>query len=779
MATYDVPDKSTGEGLTAAEFNQVKDVLKDASRIMTPAEIDFATTSNPSYAEKRVFYDNTKKALSYYNEESDITVNMGQEVLFRISNATGSTITNGSVVTNDSTGITLADCRYKDKSNLIAVATHDIETGTTGYTTRLGEVGGMDTSAYSPGQILYLGEAGTYSTTRPTNGGFSVIVGVVKTVSSTEGIIQVNPITSDTAVELTDTNGFPADQRTGTTLSFVDGTRTFTITPTGAEFHYYELGNKYEVTGADSVVIADTEGLHVIYYDEDTLTSLANPTVSQQDVLIRTKALVGYVYWNATANTSNYFADERHGISMSPNTHSYLHFTRGAQYLNGLGLGDFVISGGGDNEDAQFSIASGTVADEDIATTYSTITKTTGLPIYYLEGSGANLRKTTQPGFSMPTSSGTNTTRLVYNEWSGTVWQLTEVSHNDFVLCHVFAVNGYTGKDQQISVIGQKEYGTRAQARAGASEEISNIILAFPFEEIVPIGTVIFQTNLGYGNDINAKVVRDGEGNDYVDWRTTELAQGTAATSHNNLTNLELANTTITWGHVDDQVQSFYGVKTFNSFPVTPSSAPTSDYEVANKKYVDDNGGSSSPLTTKGDVYTYSTTDARLGVGTNDYVLTADSTEATGLKWAPASGGSGGGAPPFMFEIEGAQSAGLKRTWIVPDAYAGMDVSELRVMVTGLNTGSSMKFDIRLNGTATTDSIMTGDVDMELLTTQTATNGVYQIGCNTSGSTVGTAGTTLDSARTTLAADDVLRFYTTQVGSTETGANLSVIITIE
>jgi hypothetical protein len=49
--------------------------------------------------------------------------------------------------------------------------------------------------------------------------------------------------------------------------------------------------------------------------------------------------------------------------------------------------------------------------------------------------------------------------------------------------------------------------------------------------------------------------------------------------------------------------------------------------------------GGSSPLTTKGDLYTYSTTDARLGVGTNGQVLQADSTAATGLKWATAGGG--------------------------------------------------------------------------------------------------------------------------------------------
>ena len=50
--------------------------------------------------------------------------------------------------------------------------------------------------------------------------------------------------------------------------------------------------------------------------------------------------------------------------------------------------------------------------------------------------------------------------------------------------------------------------------------------------------------------------------------------------------------------------------------------------------------GAVSPLTTKGDVYTFSTSDARLGVGSNNTVLTADSSEATGLKWAAAAAGA-------------------------------------------------------------------------------------------------------------------------------------------
>lgn len=44
-----------------------------------------------------------------------------------------------------------------------------------------------------------------------------------------------------------------------------------------------------------------------------------------------------------------------------------------------------------------------------------------------------------------------------------------------------------------------------------------------------------------------------------------------------------------------------------------------------------------SPLTTKGDIYTYDTADARLAVGADNTILTADSAEALGVKWAAAS----------------------------------------------------------------------------------------------------------------------------------------------
>ena len=47
------------------------------------------------------------------------------------------------------------------------------------------------------------------------------------------------------------------------------------------------------------------------------------------------------------------------------------------------------------------------------------------------------------------------------------------------------------------------------------------------------------------------------------------------------------------------------------------------------------------PLTTKGDLLGFSTLDARIPIGANGTLLTADSTESLGLKWAaPAGGGA-------------------------------------------------------------------------------------------------------------------------------------------
>lgn len=71
------------------------------------------------------------------------------------------------------------------------------------------------------------------------------------------------------------------------------------------------------------------------------------------------------------------------------------------------------------------------------------------------------------------------------------------------------------------------------------------------------------------------------------------------------------------------------GVKTFGDFPVTPSSAPATDYQVANKKYVDDQvaaGGGASAINDLTDV------DTATNAPTNDQILKWDNTNSL---WIP------------------------------------------------------------------------------------------------------------------------------------------------
>jgi|LGVF01.2.fsa_nt_gb hypothetical protein len=118
---------------------------------------------DPAYQEGLVFWDDTEKALSYYNEESDTKINCGQEIVIKVLNNNGATITNGQavVLTAAIGGVpTVVRALADSIANATAsgIATHDIPVGETGYVTRIGKVSDVDTSLFAAGDILYVSD---------------------------------------------------------------------------------------------------------------------------------------------------------------------------------------------------------------------------------------------------------------------------------------------------------------------------------------------------------------------------------------------------------------------------------------------------------------------------------------------------------------------------------------------------------------------------------------------------------------------------------------------
>jgi hypothetical protein len=188
----------------AATSSYAKNIIISGS-INNVDYIDFNTGSaTPAWKSGRVFWDNTDGALSVYNAEQDITLQVGQENWTRVSNRTGATILNGTVVRllgahGDVPEVELAQSLLISGSvnlqnQILGVATHNIEDNSKGYITTQGLVRGLNTNAFNDGDTLFVGtgSAGVLQNTSPVAPYEIIPVGVcVKASPGTSGIIYV------------------------------------------------------------------------------------------------------------------------------------------------------------------------------------------------------------------------------------------------------------------------------------------------------------------------------------------------------------------------------------------------------------------------------------------------------------------------------------------------------------------------------------------------------------------------------------------------------------
>ena len=134
--------------------------------------------------------------------EYGVVQQIGQETYARVSNNTGSTIPNGTVVgfagaTDGSLRVApyLAD-GSQPSLYILGVMTHDLpDTGEKGYCTVWGFVRDVNTSGFSQGDILYASPstAGALTNVKPTAPNNVIPLAAVVKVGTTDGIIFVRP----------------------------------------------------------------------------------------------------------------------------------------------------------------------------------------------------------------------------------------------------------------------------------------------------------------------------------------------------------------------------------------------------------------------------------------------------------------------------------------------------------------------------------------------------------------------------------------------------------
>jgi len=182
-------------GATASTLTSVTMATPNISSYET-----YTAISAPTYNAGRLWYDSTQNALAYYNDVTNNTIHIGEEIQLKVYNNTGSTINIGQpvYVTSTSSGYTypnvaLAIANSLTTGNVIGLANQAIPTGTAGYVTTIGLIQGVNTGSYTVGDTLYLSpySAGFYQNTIPPTG-YAIKIGIVAYVNSTTGAIYVN-----------------------------------------------------------------------------------------------------------------------------------------------------------------------------------------------------------------------------------------------------------------------------------------------------------------------------------------------------------------------------------------------------------------------------------------------------------------------------------------------------------------------------------------------------------------------------------------------------------
>jgi len=163
--------------------------------------IDLSESPAPVDKTRRLAWNTTDQTVNL-GMDYGVTQQIGQETYARVGNITGVTIPNGTVVgfAGSTPNALLVAPYLADGSSpslyILGVMTHDLpDSGQKGYCTTWGFVRDIDTSAFSPGDLLYASPtvAGAFTNVKPTAPDNVIPLAACITSDATTGVIFVRP----------------------------------------------------------------------------------------------------------------------------------------------------------------------------------------------------------------------------------------------------------------------------------------------------------------------------------------------------------------------------------------------------------------------------------------------------------------------------------------------------------------------------------------------------------------------------------------------------------
>ena len=167
--------------------------------ISSPDFIQFDTAATVTGSVGKLWYDGGDGSLVTRLKGNNVDLQVGQENVVLVYNGSGATITKGKVVAvsgaqGQRPSVVLADADTESLSApTLGVTAEDIANGAEGFVATFGVIRGIDTSAFTAGDDVYLSQtAGGFTATRPSAPAHTVFLGWVVKVNASSGELFLN-----------------------------------------------------------------------------------------------------------------------------------------------------------------------------------------------------------------------------------------------------------------------------------------------------------------------------------------------------------------------------------------------------------------------------------------------------------------------------------------------------------------------------------------------------------------------------------------------------------